>query len=297
MTDLHDIQKFRLILENTHTWAARVFRPLISTYVEQWRYAHSHDYTKEAMVRQEERLQLSRTARRYILGIMGDQIDLNADDDLRHDAISKLVDLCEKFVKDTDRVIDEELEAARLKGEKKKKKGASSKQRRRTLTASQTGQARSVSPGPAISTPQSTPGRTQRKKPQTPTGGSSSRVKTAALDLKESIAGAEPKRRESGSDLLDPSPAMIPGLSITHEGADDEEALVDSSSATSSSIDTPGDERSVEVSIPGAFPPMTPAKHVQTSVSEMIDGDDGEVFTQWQSLMGLASSIFLRPTP
>ncbi|KAH6964554.1 hypothetical protein DER45DRAFT_626932 [Fusarium avenaceum] len=292
MTNLHDIQEFRLILENTHTWAARVFRPLISTYVEQWRYAHSHDYTKEAMVRQEEKLQLSRTACRYILGVMGDQIDLNADYDLRNNAITRLVELCDAFFIDADRVIEEEIEAAWPK----KGKAASPKSGRRRLTVSKTRQARSVSPGPASSTPRSTPRRAPRKKPQTPTGDSSSRVKTAALDLKESIAGAEPKRRESGSDLLDPSPAMIPGLVITHECADDEEALVDSSSATSSSIDTPGDERSAEVSIPGAFPPMTPAKHVQSSVSEIIDGDDGEVFTQWQSLKGFASSIFLRPT-
>ncbi|KIL89208.1 hypothetical protein FAVG1_07602 [Fusarium avenaceum] len=297
MTNLDDIEKFRLILENTHTWAARVFRPLISTYIEQWMYAYSHNYAEEAMARQEERLELSRTARRFILGVLGDRVNLDADTDLRHDATSKLVDLCDAFVKDVDWVIEEELEAARLKEQKKKKKGASSRSRRKTLTASQTGQARSVSPCPAISTPRSTPLRTPRKKPQTPTGGSSSRVKTAALDLKESVAGAEPKRRESGSELLDPSPAMIPGLSITHECTNDEEALVDSSSATSSSIDTPGDERSAEVSIPGAFPPMTPAKHVQSSVSEIIDGDDGEVVTQWQSLKGFASSIFMISTP
>src|SRR5690349_20538779 len=115
MTDLHAIQEFRLILENTHTWAVRVFRPLSSTYVEQWRYAHSHDYTKEAMTRQEERLQLSTTACRYILGVMGDQIDLNADDDLCNNATTRLVDLCHAFVKDADRVIEEEIEAARPK--------------------------------------------------------------------------------------------------------------------------------------------------------------------------------------
>jgi hypothetical protein len=224
---------------------------------------------------------------------MGDQIDLNADDDLRNNATTRLVDLCHAFVKDADRVIEEEIEAARPK----KGKAASSKPRRETLTASKTRQARSsVSPSPAGSTPRSTPRRTPRKQPQTPTGGSSSRVKTAALDLKESVAGAKPKRRESGSDLLDPSPNMIPGLSITHEGADDEEALVDSSSATSSSIDTPGDERSAEVSIPGAFPPMTPAKTAQSSVSEIIDSDDDddEFAAQWQTLKGLASILFSR---
>lgn len=37
MTVVLDISKFRAILENLHTWAMRVLRPWISTYIDQWR--------------------------------------------------------------------------------------------------------------------------------------------------------------------------------------------------------------------------------------------------------------------
>ncbi|KAF4986185.1 hypothetical protein FGRMN_10951 [Fusarium graminum] len=40
MTQSRDIVRFRLILENTYTWATRVFKPLIATYIDQWRLAH-----------------------------------------------------------------------------------------------------------------------------------------------------------------------------------------------------------------------------------------------------------------
>ncbi|GKU07875.1 hypothetical protein FLAG1_05768 [Fusarium langsethiae] len=40
MTQPRDIVRFRLILENTYTWATRVFKPLIATYIDQWRLAH-----------------------------------------------------------------------------------------------------------------------------------------------------------------------------------------------------------------------------------------------------------------
>ncbi|KAM5350450.1 hypothetical protein ACJ41O_006955 [Fusarium nematophilum] len=37
VTKLPDIFKFQIILENTHTWAMRHFKPMMSTYIEQWR--------------------------------------------------------------------------------------------------------------------------------------------------------------------------------------------------------------------------------------------------------------------
>lgn len=40
MTQPRDIVRFRLILENTYTWATRVFKPLIATYIDQWRLNH-----------------------------------------------------------------------------------------------------------------------------------------------------------------------------------------------------------------------------------------------------------------
>ncbi|RGP70055.1 hypothetical protein FSPOR_4347 [Fusarium sporotrichioides] len=40
MTQPRDIVRFRLLLENTYTWATRVFKPLIATYIDRWRLAH-----------------------------------------------------------------------------------------------------------------------------------------------------------------------------------------------------------------------------------------------------------------
>ncbi|KAF4970775.1 hypothetical protein FZEAL_9973 [Fusarium zealandicum] len=40
MTKLADIVKLQMILENTHTWAMRAFKPLVSSYLEQWIHVH-----------------------------------------------------------------------------------------------------------------------------------------------------------------------------------------------------------------------------------------------------------------
>ncbi|KAH7259902.1 hypothetical protein B0J15DRAFT_581935 [Fusarium solani] len=40
MTKIVDVVRFQIILENTHTWAVRAFKPLISSYIEQWGHVH-----------------------------------------------------------------------------------------------------------------------------------------------------------------------------------------------------------------------------------------------------------------
>ena len=42
ITQLVDIVKFQSILDNIHTWAMRIFRPMISSHIEQWKYVHCH---------------------------------------------------------------------------------------------------------------------------------------------------------------------------------------------------------------------------------------------------------------
>jgi hypothetical protein len=37
MTNLRHVVEFKLMLENTHTWATRVFKPLIGIYIHQWK--------------------------------------------------------------------------------------------------------------------------------------------------------------------------------------------------------------------------------------------------------------------
>ena len=43
MTTAIDIMRFQALLENCHTWAMRVLRPWISSYIDQWRFEHSHE--------------------------------------------------------------------------------------------------------------------------------------------------------------------------------------------------------------------------------------------------------------
>ncbi|KAF9773101.1 hypothetical protein IL306_009144 [Fusarium sp. DS 682] len=36
ITQLKDVLKLKMLLDNAHTWATRVFKPLISSYIQQW---------------------------------------------------------------------------------------------------------------------------------------------------------------------------------------------------------------------------------------------------------------------
>ncbi|KAF5549504.1 hypothetical protein FMEXI_4204 [Fusarium mexicanum] len=84
MTDLEDVKKFRLILDNTYDLAT-------------------------------QRKELSRKTLRFVLAALGDETDLDADDDLRRAAKQRLVNLCDAFVQDTDQIIADELEKLHLK--------------------------------------------------------------------------------------------------------------------------------------------------------------------------------------
>ncbi|KAF5671400.1 hypothetical protein FDENT_10939 [Fusarium denticulatum] len=118
MTDLEDVKKFRIILENTYDWATQVFKPMMNTYVRQWNFVYSEagrSFATAAMEREKQRKELSRKTLRFVLAALGDEADLDADDDLRRTAKLRLVNLCDTFVQDTDQIIAEELEKLHLK--------------------------------------------------------------------------------------------------------------------------------------------------------------------------------------
>lgn len=99
MTEPRDIVKFRLILENTYTWATRVFKPLMTTYIDQWRFVYSDgglNSSNVAMVRRQESIELSRNALPLIQGTREHQSNLEADDDL-------LIRLLQKLIKSEER--------------------------------------------------------------------------------------------------------------------------------------------------------------------------------------------------
>jgi hypothetical protein len=111
------------------------------------------------------------------------------------------------------------------------------------------------------------------------------------------VAAGGAKRRESGSKFLQSPPEIVPQLSLTPEGADDDKILDDSPSIESSSIDTPADERYGEILMPGAFPPVTPAKSAQSSVSDIVPNEDGVVSSHLQNLSKGFANMFLGRTP
>ncbi|KAF5554655.1 Zn(II)2Cys6 transcription factor [Fusarium mexicanum] len=89
MTVPQDIVKFRLILENTYTWATRVFKPLITTYIDQWRFVHSRgglDSTSAtlALARRQQTMELSGSVLPLIQGVLDRQSNLELDDSLHH---------------------------------------------------------------------------------------------------------------------------------------------------------------------------------------------------------------------
>nr|RBQ93888.1 hypothetical protein FVER53263_21161 [Fusarium verticillioides] len=112
MRDPEDILKFRIILENTYTWAKRAFKPLIATYIDQWKFAYAMDVPGIANTekqRRQERLGLSRCALRLALSSLDAHPNLESQDDLFGSVTNSVIDLCDRFVQDVERVIEEEL--------------------------------------------------------------------------------------------------------------------------------------------------------------------------------------------
>lgn len=98
MTELVDAFELQMILENVHTWAMRVFKPLIATYIEQWNYVHCHpsfDLNTHAMLAQ-SKSNRDRTIeqRRAILPIIQDILEDHATmelDELSHQKLTPLL--------------------------------------------------------------------------------------------------------------------------------------------------------------------------------------------------------------
>ncbi|KAF5256108.1 hypothetical protein FOXYS1_13432 [Fusarium oxysporum] len=205
MTEPQDIIKFRLILENTYTWAKRVFKPLIATYIDQWKFACMKDITsdkKTAMKRRQDKLELSRCALRLTQASLHDQPGLKSFDDSYLSITNSLVDLCDRFVQDVDRLIDEELKRSR----RDKQRGSSrSTTRRRARTPGEP--SRQASPESEDMTPLSVPRRSPRLEPRSkpqPSQETTSRVETVSSRLRVSMATGAPKRRQSQSKYLAP---------------------------------------------------------------------------------------------
>ncbi|KAK2924781.1 hypothetical protein FoTM2_015059 [Fusarium oxysporum f. sp. vasinfectum] len=95
---LTDIMAFQMIIENTHTWATRVFKPLIASYIEQWKHIHSGQ--KTGMVadplltaKSEAFRQKTIEKRRLVVPMVRDLLDAPAGmelDDMAHKKVTPL---------------------------------------------------------------------------------------------------------------------------------------------------------------------------------------------------------------
>lgn len=120
---LEDIIMFQAILENTHTWAMRVFKPLMSSYIEQWRHVHCQVgmfATSSALLRQEQTMARCQS----IVPIVQDLLDNHSSveiDDSKHPKVTPvfLGMLVQQIVTserqvladEVDRIIKERLDA------------------------------------------------------------------------------------------------------------------------------------------------------------------------------------------
>ncbi|EXL96037.1 hypothetical protein NOF04DRAFT_9932 [Fusarium oxysporum II5] len=96
--NLTDIMAFQMIIENTHTWATRVFKPLIASYIEQWKHIHSGQKTGMAAdllltAKSEAFRQKTIEKRRLVVPMVRDLLDAPAGmelDDMAHKKVTPL---------------------------------------------------------------------------------------------------------------------------------------------------------------------------------------------------------------
>lgn len=71
MTKLDDITNFQLILDNTHTWAMREYKPLMSTYINQWIHIHCRSGIDSANAALVQRQQLTERCQQIVPVVQG----------------------------------------------------------------------------------------------------------------------------------------------------------------------------------------------------------------------------------
>ncbi|KAF5722921.1 hypothetical protein FMUND_2278 [Fusarium mundagurra] len=96
--NLTDIMAFQMIIDNAHTWATRVFKPLIASYIEQWKHLHSNQQTgtgEDLLLSSESRALREKNIeqRRLVVPIVRDLLDAPVGmelDDMAHKKVTPL---------------------------------------------------------------------------------------------------------------------------------------------------------------------------------------------------------------
>ncbi|KAM0417109.1 hypothetical protein ACHAPT_012884 [Fusarium lateritium] len=135
MTKIVDIVKFQMILENTHTWAMRAFKPLMSSYIDQWKHVHCQpnvdwktagELLKEAEARRRQTIERRREVLPIVQALLNDDTDMEIDSTAHRKVTPLLLGLLmhqicsserELISKEVDRVVTDKLDALNLTGQ------------------------------------------------------------------------------------------------------------------------------------------------------------------------------------
>ncbi|KAF4461146.1 hypothetical protein FALBO_12064 [Fusarium albosuccineum] len=125
MTKIKDVVKFQLILENIHTWAMRVFKPLISSYIDLWKLVHSDGSPSiAALVRRRRLMERCQTGTPIVQGILDhlSSVQLHGPESAQITPllIGLLVQQVQEserwlLVQEVDRIVTKRIEALRSK--------------------------------------------------------------------------------------------------------------------------------------------------------------------------------------
>ncbi|KAH6867781.1 hypothetical protein B0T10DRAFT_596911, partial [Thelonectria olida] len=131
MRRLKDIVEFQLILENTHTWAMRIFKPLVSSYIGQWRNAHRKpaidpDVAKATLLRQQQAMERNQTVMPTMQAFLDNISNIDIDDSKHSNVTPLLMGLLvqqiftserQVLTEELGRIVSEKIEAITLKSE------------------------------------------------------------------------------------------------------------------------------------------------------------------------------------
>ena len=105
ITNIEDAAKLQIILENTHTWAMRIFRPLISSYIDTWKYIHLENNTEpsDTYSRRTELINRNRTTLSTVQGFLKDLDPANSDHSERGDTSPLLLGMLFHMISNAER--------------------------------------------------------------------------------------------------------------------------------------------------------------------------------------------------
>ncbi|KAF4959457.1 hypothetical protein FGADI_1678 [Fusarium gaditjirri] len=134
MTKLADVVMFQMILDNAHTWATRAFKPLISSYIEQWQHVFDESTVSQtsghspfflSKKRREKTIEQRRAILPIVQGLLDDQAAMELDDMANKKVTPLLLGLMmhqicslekEFITSEVDRVVSQKLEGLSMKG-------------------------------------------------------------------------------------------------------------------------------------------------------------------------------------